>query len=95
MLPFACRWEMAHTPFHAAAYALDPEFHKHDHDPDGEVMQGFHVVLKRLLPDEEKRANALVSYTDYKHKQGAFADAVMWTKASDLAPWKWWMTFVR
>jgi len=86
---------MAHTPLHAAAYALDPEFHKHEHVEGKEVMEGFNTMVRRLLPDNTKRANALVSYTDYTHKQGAFADPVMWTKAHELAPWKWWMTFAR
>ena len=87
------RWEMAHTPLHAAAYALDPEFHGHEHDPDGEVMDGFNIMLGRLLPDGAQRGNAMVSYTDYLNKQGAFADPVMWSKARDLPAWKWWMTF--
>lgn len=86
---------MAHTALHAAAYVLDPEFHKHKHEDGGEVMNGFHTMVRKFLPDDTKRANALVSYEDYVNKQGVFADNMMWTKAKELAPWKWWSTFAR
>jgi|AntDeeMetageno51_2_1112566.scaffolds.fasta_scaffold25645_1 hypothetical protein len=58
-------------------------------------MLGFDAMLRKLLPDAGQVANAQVSYTDDVHKQGVFADPVMWTKARDLPAWKWWMTFAR
>jgi len=73
-LPGDEMWEAAsraHTDLHAAAYALDPEFHKHQ---DGEeVILGYDAMLRKLLPDAGQVANAQVSSTDYVHKRASKA----------------------
>ena len=86
---------MAHIALHAAAYALDPEFHKHQHLDGEEVMLGFDTMLRKLLPDAAQCARAQLQYTDYLHKQGVFTDPVMWTTAREVPAWKWWMAFAR
>ena len=32
------RWDMLHSPMHAAGYALDPEFQLHEHNKNVEVL---------------------------------------------------------
>ena len=86
---------MAHTPLQAAAYVLEPEFHKHDHAANREVMQGFEDVLQRMLPDDAERALALEQLTDYRNQQGAFGSPAMWTRARSMPAWKWWVTYAR
>ena len=34
---FTARWNMLHSPLHAAGYVLDPEFVKHDQHANEEV----------------------------------------------------------
>ena len=48
------RWELLHSPVQAFTYATDPEFHGHlkNLEADGEVMEGFEEVLKRVLADQ-------------------------------------------
>lgn len=41
------RWEYLHSPFHAAAYALDPRFMVHAKDIDSHCQNGLFTVLQR------------------------------------------------
>lgn len=56
------RWEYGHSPFHAAAYALDPEYQKElstsGLDADGleAVKKGLEIVVKRLALRQELRS---------------------------------------
>lgn len=42
------RWEYLHSPFHGAAYALDPQFMMVVQDIDEHCEKGFTTVLERL-----------------------------------------------
>lgn len=42
------RWEYLHSDFHAAAYALDPEFLDTNGDLDSATQDGVMAVLERL-----------------------------------------------
>jgi hypothetical protein len=45
---FRVRWDTLHTPMHAAAYALDPEFWDVDVFSMPEIMEGLDISLERL-----------------------------------------------
>ena len=42
------RWEYLHSHFHAAAYALDPEFFETVGDLDGATMEGLCSILEKM-----------------------------------------------
>ena len=42
------RWEYLHSPFHAAAYGLDPEFMETAGDLDEATMEGLRAVFDRF-----------------------------------------------
>ena len=44
----AVRWEYLHSPFHAAAYALDPEYMETVGELDGATQEGLLTVLERM-----------------------------------------------
>eukprot|EP00253_Pinus_taeda_P033933 PITA_33933 len=52
------RWtRMLHRPIHAAALFLNPAFsYKCGFDFDGEVMEGLHSCIQRMVPDPELRS---------------------------------------
>lgn len=86
---------MSHSILHAAAYALDPEFHRHQHDADGEVMTGLYDVMKRLLPDDDDLNAAKEQYADFKNCQGDFLkhgpNKSIWKAVQAMPAYKWWM----
>jgi hypothetical protein len=43
------RWDMLHSPLHAAGVLLDPEFVKQDMRGNAEVQAGMKTVLKKML----------------------------------------------
>ena len=45
----ADRWEYIHSPFHSAAYALDPEFSETVGELDAATQEGLMVVLERMV----------------------------------------------
>lgn len=45
---YAERWEYLHSDFHAAAYALDPEFLEYTNDLDEATQEGLLRVLEKL-----------------------------------------------
>jgi hypothetical protein len=52
------RWTgMLHRPIHAATLFLNPAFsYKCNFDFDGEVMEGLHSCIQRMVPDPELRS---------------------------------------
>ena len=44
----ADRWEYLHSPFHAAAYALDPEYLETVGELDAAMQEGLMTVLERM-----------------------------------------------
>ena len=67
------RWNQYHSPLHAAAYILDPEFQHKGFAlvSDNEVVRGWNEILQKMVPFEERRKvrDALGSY---RNKEGFF-----------------------
>jgi hypothetical protein len=55
---FRVRWDMLHTPMHAVAYALDPEFWDVDVFSMPEKMEGLDIILERLSRNHEDATKA-------------------------------------
>ena len=47
------RWEYLHSPFHAAGYALDPEFMEMQKDMDEATQEGLMTVVERICLRDE------------------------------------------
>jgi len=88
---------MLHTPAHAAAYCLDPEFRAHAKklSEDVEVLQGLYETLRRLSPDEEAAQRARQQWSDYQLGTGRFArsNTEMWNAARTMQPHVWWYEY--
>lgn len=88
---------MAHSPWHAAAYALDPEFwpHLRDLQEDGEVLTGLKTAFQTL--GEADAAIAAEQFDDYRLKHNVFAAAnkAMWSAAPRLTAYRWWYTYAK
>ena len=54
------RWEYLHSPMHAAAYALDPQFMNTVGDLDEATTDGLHVISDRMCLRDAILAAALV-----------------------------------
>ena len=54
----AARWEYLHSPFHAAAYALDPEFLETSGELDSATMDGLMLVFERMCLRDAIMASA-------------------------------------
>ena len=52
------RWEYIHSPFHAAGYALDPEFIETVGDLDDSTTKGLMTVIDRMCLRDEIMASA-------------------------------------
>lgn len=88
------RWEMLHTPLHAAGYILDPEYHGEGQEQNEEVMRGFHITLGRLLGGrEEDMAKATAEYEMYRSRSGLFSLHGAWVCARSMAAYAWWIQF--
>lgn len=53
----ADRWEYLHSPFHSAAYALDPEYLETVGDLDGPTQEGLFTVFERMCLRDEIMAS--------------------------------------
>lgn len=56
------RWEYLHSPFHAAAYALDPEFMNTAGELDAATMEGLNIVFDRFC-----LRDAILASVDHEH----------------------------
>jgi hypothetical protein len=68
------RWtEMLHRPIHATAIFLNPAFsYKCNFDFDGEVMEGLHACLQRMVPDVAIRLDINREIEMYRDGTGLF-----------------------
>eukprot|EP00955_Chlamydomonas_euryale_P007617 80757-Chlamydomonas_euryale.AAC.1 len=95
------RWEMLHSPLHAAGLLLDPEFQQHNYDgrdvTSVEVRDGMKNVLMRMLPDMEARGNAEHQLSNFRNQWGCFKPTLgtetMYAQARVLPAWEWWLTY--
>eukprot|EP00955_Chlamydomonas_euryale_P017183 183358-Chlamydomonas_euryale.AAC.1 len=78
----SARWKMLHTPAHAAAYCLDPEYHRSlkTMDVDDELMEGLYSILQQLSVGNEQHDKARNQWTQYQLGHGPFSlsNAQMW-----------------
>eukprot|EP00253_Pinus_taeda_P015844 PITA_15844 len=68
------RWTgMLHRPIHAATLFLNPAFsYKCSVDFDGEVMEGLHSCIQRMVPDPELRSKINRKIQSYRDCVGLF-----------------------
>ena len=68
------RWTgMLHRPIHAAALFLNPAFaYKCNFRFDGEVMEGLHSCIERMVPDYELRRKISREIHNYQDCVGLF-----------------------
>lgn len=79
---------MLHTPVHAAAYLLDPEFRDHDlQGVDTEVMDGFNTIVKKYFSDRDDRVAANQQLMQFKGGLGVFSDVVCIDSAKSMPAW--------
>ena len=62
------RWDQYHSPMHAAAFVLDPEFQGTGQERDKEVSDGWDLILTRLVPDAVVRRAVRSQISLYKNK---------------------------
>lgn len=87
------RWTYLHCDYHAAGYALDPNFLGEDVNGinGGEVFQGLARVLERHYHDDpEAQAGALQQYGDFRKLRGVFALASLKVAARTVPAHEWW-----
>jgi hAT family C-terminal dimerisation region len=88
------RWKMLDSPLHGAAYCMDPEF-MNDDGLDGDnagdaCVQDLLTMMKRLIPDDQKRAAARASYKAFRAKEGLFGTAEAQEDAACTPAHQWW-----
>jgi len=68
------RWAgMLHRPIHAAALFFNPAFsYKCNFDFDGEVMEGLHTCIQRMIPNPELRSKINREIQSYRDCVGLF-----------------------
>lgn len=90
LLAFRTRWDMMHTPLHAAAYTLDPEFWDDDLRACPEVMEGLDTMLDRLAPDDDAAGAVSQQFQNFRNKEGVLGGKLAVASASSMSPWSWW-----
>ena len=85
-------WSYLHNFYHAAGYALDPEFSTESVFANDEIMTGFRTVCERLFYDKpEKAAAAKRQFVVYKNRsQGVFMKSSVFEEAKDMPAHSWW-----
>jgi len=72
------RWEMLHTPFHAAGYLLSPA-HLDDRgalDVE-ELAHGFQQVVEKLIPDVNEQLDAMSQLQMFREGEGAWSSPMI------------------
>ncbi len=89
------RWEMLHSDMHVAGYVLDPEYQSPSNGQHSnvEVMQGFHNIVEKLLPDIEDQVKAIKHLAKYRNSEGEFGHPFVKASVKKLPGWKWWVEF--
>ena len=66
------RWNAYHSPLHAAAYILDPEFQGKGQEEDKEVANGWMKILEKMVPDYDTRRKIRDSLSEYRSFKGKY-----------------------
>eukprot|EP00253_Pinus_taeda_P006022 PITA_06022 len=89
------RWTgMLHRPIHAAALFLNPAFsYKCNFDFDGEVMEGLHSCIQRMVPDPDLCNKIIREIQSYQDCVGLFGfdDAIR--ERTLFMPHIWWRSY--
>ena len=89
----ADRWSYLHNHYHAAGFALDPEFSREAVHANREIMSGFQIVCDRVhFASPAKAALAKQQFLIYKNRsQGVFMEpGIIDTAARSTAGHLWW-----
>jgi hypothetical protein len=92
------RWEQLHSPLHAAAYVLDPEFAFNEADlpdqmaaPEDELKLGLLISLRKVFHNEpEKVATALAQHSAFLRGVGYLGQAEVRDAAKQMPPHIFW-----
>ena len=87
------RWGYSHCDYHAAGYALDPDFLGDDVNGvnAGEVFEGLLRVIQRTFHDNEAAQEEDFSqYTDFRKQRGVFTHQTLRASAKTMAAHEWW-----
>jgi len=86
------RWQYMHNHYHAAGYALDPEFSRENVFGDDTVMTGFRAVCGKLYHDNpQKAAAAKRQFLVYKNRSaGVFSSPAVFDEAKEMPAHEWW-----
>jgi hypothetical protein len=79
-----------HSPIHAAAYALDPEFHEVNPMDNPEIKKGFMIMVDRLCKEVVTQAQVEREFMAYAQKTGHFSRATCWVNAREISAHSWW-----
>eukprot|EP00253_Pinus_taeda_P016164 PITA_16164 len=89
------RWtRMLHRPIHVATLFLNPAFsYKCSFDLDGEVMEGLHSCIHRMVPDPKLRSKINHKIQYYRDCVGLFGfdDAIR--ERTLFMPHIWWRSY--
>lgn len=80
------RWEMLHSDMHSAGYVLDPEYQSPDNGQhtNVEVMNGFHNIVEKLLPDVDEQVKAIEQLAKYRNGEGTWGRPMVRESAKRL-----------
>jgi hypothetical protein len=87
------RWTYLHCDYHAAGYALDPNFLSDDVNGvnGGEVFAGLSRVIERTFHDDEAaREEAFSQYSDFRKQRGVFVHPTLRSSIKTMGAHEWW-----
>ena len=87
------RWMYFHSPAHAAAYSLDPEFRSELNEAPHEVIEDLQLILAQIYPNLEDQIEALNQFEQYELYNGVFGTLLTTKAAKQTFPLKWWSQF--
>ncbi|KAH7438542.1 hypothetical protein KP509_04G019400 [Ceratopteris richardii] len=88
------RWNMLHSPLHAAAFMLHPIWKSKSPQLDPEVHAGWIDLIERYTCGDIKKQGVLIDEMDmYKSMEGLFALPIAKDESRMHNDVKWWETF--
>ncbi|KAH6555157.1 hypothetical protein KP509_1Z277400 [Ceratopteris richardii] len=88
------RWNMLHSPLHAAAHMLHPIWKSKSPQLDSEVHSGWIDLIERYTSGDIKKQGVLIDEMDmYKSMEGLFARPIAKDENRMHNAVKWWETF--
>jgi hypothetical protein len=86
------RWEMLHSPMHAAGFVLDPQYQTYDQHANEEVMEGFWDTVAKLAPSAD-HPTIVQQLQKYKSRVGLFGREVALNSVPYMPAYSWWVSF--